>query len=30
VFISSIQSGFEDVRTAARAAVEHYGHRAVI
>jgi hypothetical protein len=30
VFISSIQAGFEDVRAAARAGVETYGHRAVM
>ncbi|CAN5716546.1 hypothetical protein BH18ACT13_BH18ACT13_08070 [soil metagenome] len=30
VFISSIQDGFEDVRAAARAGVETYGHRAVM
>jgi Domain of unknown function (DUF4062) len=30
VFISSIQSGFEDVRAGARAGVENFGHRAVM
>lgn len=30
VFISSIQSGFEDVRGGARAGVENFGHRAVM
>jgi hypothetical protein len=30
IFISSIQSGFEDVRAGARAGVENYGHRAVM
>ena len=27
VFVSSIQAGFEDVRAAARAGIETYGHR---
>lgn len=30
VFISSVQSGFEDVRTGARSGVESFGHRAVM
>jgi hypothetical protein len=30
VFVSSVQDGFEDVRAAAKAGVETYGHRAVM